>query len=537
VFTFRTTFITIAAVGGLLAAATPAHAATRYAAPASTDAVGACSSLQPCTLAHAVGGAASGDEVVVEPGTYSLSAALAPSVPLTIRGVAGEARPRLVAARSAALTMVNGGEVRHLYLEGRASMGTVAELEGVIARRLEIYSPTTTGVQLNGAAESTVLADSVVRTTAAMPAIQTKNGKTDGPVKLLNATVYAPEPSATAIKVKHGGALGTFIRSSVIRGGSEDVRVYSGALGTVDHSNLRPGADEPYTDGGGNQQTDPMFTDAANGDLRPLAGSPLIDAGVTADGDLGAADLEGVTRSLGAASDIGAYEFVPEGTADPYAPVDESGDVDGGDAGGSGSGSGSGSGEVLAPPAPPAAGRRVGVDAVKGSIRVRQPGSNDFVEVATDASVPVGSTVDASAGVVELTTARDASGEPQTGKFWGGRFKVSQKANTGYYTELKLAGGSFASCNARAKVSAAGRRRVRQLWGRDNHGRFRTRGRGGHATVRGTRWLTRDRCDGTLFKVTQGAIDVKRKGRRGKVRVDAGERFLAKFRWRRRGRG
>jgi hypothetical protein len=29
---------------------------------------------------------------------------------------------------------------------------------------------------------------------------------------------------------------------------------------------------------------------------------------------------------------------------------------------------------------------------------------------------------------------------------------------------------------------------------------------------------------------------VKRTGKRGKVRVDAGEQYLAKFRWRRRGR-
>jgi hypothetical protein len=354
-------------------------------------------------------------------------------------------------------------------------------------------------------------------------------------VKLLNVTAYAAGDSATGVKVKHGGALGTYIRNSVIVGGSHDLEVYNRGMATVDHTNVRSGGSGSYTDGGNNQDGDPLFTDAAAGDLSPAAGSPLIDAGTAADGDLGSADLVGYRRALGAGPDLGAYEFVPPGTEDPFAPVDEQDDVDGG---GDGSGSeGDGGGDVLAPPAPPKPGRRMGVDKVKGSIRVRPPGSDEFVDLPDDASVPVGSTVDASNGVVELTTARDETGAPQTGTFWGGRFKVSQKAETGHWTELKLVGGSFASCNANAKVSAAGRRRVRQLWGRDNHGRFRTRGRGGHATVRGTRWLTRDRCDGTLFKVTQGAIDVKRKGRRGKVRVNAGERFLAKFRWRRRGRG
>ena len=49
-------------------------------------------------------------------------------------------------------------------------------------------------------------------------------------------------------------------------------------------------------------------------------------------------------------------------------------------------------------------------------------------------------------------------------------------------------------------------RRVRKLWGRDHGGRFRSHGRHSHATVRGTRWLTVDRCDGTLTRVTNGAV-------------------------------
>ena len=84
-------------------------------------------------------------------------------------------------------------------------------------------------------------------------------------------------------------------------------------------------------------------------------------------------------------------------------------------------------------------------------------------------------------------------------------------------TELALAGGDFSGLPAkkgrrRGKVVASGATRTRRLWGRDRGGRFRTRGRHGSATVRGTRWLTEDRCDGTLFKVTEGAIDVRDDG-------------------------
>jgi hypothetical protein len=45
--------------------------------------------------------------------------------------------------------------------------------------------------------------------------------------------------------------------------------------------------------------------------------------------------------------------------------------------------------------------------------------------------------------------------------------------------------------------------------------------------VRGTRWLTEDRCDGTYFKVTQGAIDVRDDRKRKTVRLKRGGSYLA----------
>jgi hypothetical protein len=66
--------------------------------------------------------------------------------------------------------------------------------------------------------------------------------------------------------------------------------------------------------GGNNQTTPPLFVSAAAGDFRPAAGSPTIDAGST--DQIGTVDLAGNPRALGAAPDIGAYEFVP-----PAVPV------------------------------------------------------------------------------------------------------------------------------------------------------------------------------------------------------------------------
>jgi hypothetical protein len=60
----------------------------------------------------------------------------------------------------------------------------------------------------------------------------------------------------------------------------------------------------------GTVTADPRFVDAANGDYRLAADSPLIDAGTdTPAGGAAGFDLDGVTRLQGAHLDIGAYEF------------------------------------------------------------------------------------------------------------------------------------------------------------------------------------------------------------------------------------
>jgi ferric-dicitrate binding protein FerR (iron transport regulator) len=68
---------------------------------------------------------------------------------------------------------------------------------------------------------------------------------------------------------------------------------------------------------------------------------------------------------------------------------------------------------------------------------------------------------------------------------------------------------------------------VRQVWG-DGQGRFRTAGRYASATVRGTNWLTADRCDGTFVRVRRGVVQVRDVPRRRQVIVRAGSSYLAR---------
>jgi len=161
-----------------------------------------------------------------------------------------------------------------------------------------------------------------------------------------------------------------------------------------------------------------------------------------------------------------------------------------------------------------------------GQVMVKLPGSDKAVPLDGSQTIPLDSLVDASNGKVELTTALDAQGHTQTATFWGASFRVHQRHG---YTEIRLA-GRRPTCAAAGSAQIARRKKpkTRSLWAQDNHGRYRTRGQNSVATVRGTTWVTQERCDGTLTRVIHGAVVVKDRHTHGKVVVTAGHRYLAR---------
>jgi hypothetical protein len=62
----------------------------------------------------------------------------------------------------------------------------------------------------------------------------------------------------------------------------------------------------------------------------------------------------------------------------------------------------------------------------------------------------------------------------------------------------------------------------------DVRGRFRTRGLRATATALSARWVTEDRCDGTLVRVTRGVVRVRDERRGRTVRLRAGGRVLVR---------
>jgi hypothetical protein len=183
---------------------------------------------------------------------------------------------------------------------------------------------------------------------------------------------------------------------------------------------------------------------------------------------------------------------------------------------------------ALAPPAPPVLGQSVGVAAPTGDVLVRLPGADRAVALTSPASVPVGSILDTRKGTVALSSALPGE-DAQTGTFHGGLFEVRQPAGARGMTELVLRGPLPTCTGGGARAAAASAKRPpRVLWGRDDHGRFRTRGSNSVATVRGTSWYVADRCDGTLTRVRSGSVSVRDLRSRRTVVVGAGQSYLAR---------
>jgi hypothetical protein len=235
-------------------------------------------------------------------------------------------------------------------------------------------------------------------------------------------------------------------------------------------------------------------------------------------------------QSLGA--DVSFVLGAPNPAAN--APTSPPGNGNGTGPGGPGSGptsgqNAAGKAPVLAPPAPPELGETLAAAPQAGNVLVRLPGSTRAVALNDAASIPVGSILDARKGTVALSSALPGD-HTQTGTFHGGLFEVRQAAGAHGMTELVLRGPQpdcSATGTARAAAASA-RRPPRGLWGRDDHGRFRTRGSNSVATVRGTAWYVEDRCDGTLTRVSKGSVSVRDLRRQRTVIVHAGKSYLAR---------
>ena len=156
---------------------------------------------------------------------------------------------------------------------------------------------------------------------------------------------------------------------------------------------------------------------------------------------------------------------------------------------------------------PPVLGKSVDAAPVSGVVLLKLPGKKAFVRLRAGELIPVGSTIDTTAGVVSLTAAESKT-HTTTGQFYAGQFRLTQKrARTAEETVLTLTGPKPSGCAAGVASAARKHPRKRSLWGSGSGG-FSTVGSDASATELGTKWLTEDTCAGTLIRVTQGAVTV-----------------------------
>ena len=169
---------------------------------------------------------------------------------------------------------------------------------------------------------------------------------------------------------------------------------------------------------------------------------------------------------------------------------------------------------------PPVAGETVNVGLSRGKVRIRLPGSDEYFDLKDSVQVPVGTTFDTIKGRVNFVPAGN-----QRSWFYDGVFKFKQTRGAKPLTTVTLTGRL--NCGSGGASAAQKRKKKRRLWG-NGKGKFRTKGRFSSATVRGTKWLVEDRCNGTLTRVKKGRVAVRYRGRTIKLR--AGQQFFAKRR-------
>jgi Ca2+-binding RTX toxin-like protein len=170
-------------------------------------------------------------------------------------------------------------------------------------------------------------------------------------------------------------------------------------------------------------------------------------------------------------------------------------------------------------------------------------GIKRLVPLLDTINLPFGSNLDARSGDVRITTSAGSGkakssatvlGKTASATISDALFQIKQVKAKVATTDLILKGGSFVSCGGsssraagRGATTAASKKTIRRLFGKGK-GRFRTRGRFSAATVRGTTWGVRDRCDGTLTTVRKGRVSVFDFGRKKTITVRTGHTYLAR---------
>jgi hypothetical protein len=165
--------------------------------------------------------------------------------------------------------------------------------------------------------------------------------------------------------------------------------------------------------------------------------------------------------------------------------------------------------------------------------RARLRGLTRFYAFDDFAEVPVGTEINARGRPLDVTTS-DPGGGTTTAHVRGGEFVVRQARNGDTTFDLSKRLG----CGLRAGGVRAARAKRNGLYAnwrkKRRKRRRRIKGQYGQGSAKATRFLVQDRCDGTLIAVQRGTVVVTDFVKKRKLRLKAGERYLARAPSRRR---
>jgi hypothetical protein len=294
-----------------------------------------------------------GDEVVVTPGTYDLGNQgvymRSSAASVNVHGQDGRPRPTILSTYFTTFSTCNpstscagdGKTIRHLRIENRGTGTALYFVAGTPADPLVVDDVIAVGGTANsnaamwGVAMPPTVSAAVIRDSTAYAPSTGPNASailSNINLTLRNVTAVASAPGQIAMLQTGNCEPGTCsadatssVTNSILAGALSDVRTAASVMGcgaggnsscfgnlAIDYSNYDAitnctGCSTSTPGSAHNQTAAPLFVDAAGGDFHQLLGSPTIDAGMD-DPANGTTDPDGNRRTLGAATDIGAYE-------------------------------------------------------------------------------------------------------------------------------------------------------------------------------------------------------------------------------------
>jgi hypothetical protein len=314
--------VTLAVLLGVLLLPAGAGAAQRYVTTAGSGS--ACTQPAPCSIEVGINAAATNDEVILAPGTYTTSTPLANSATsLSVHGPAGSPRPVIRTSAPTGLSLTGFSIAAHdLTIEHTGNQyGALLFSASATFDHLEVHSSSPFAACYIGV--TVTFRDSLcVATGASAFAIWDDFTGPGSPSRFRNVTAIATGAGSIGLVVGSGQNTTNIVSAEnmIIRGGSVDAQARNSGTGSttifgIDHSNFDSSntvGDNSTVSGPGsasNQTADPAFAETVH--YTQAYGSPTIDAGIS-DAYTGSSDLDGTPRPQGPAMDIGADEIVPD---------------------------------------------------------------------------------------------------------------------------------------------------------------------------------------------------------------------------------